>query len=178
MILRRPATNNTDLVYGVSINYVVVNGQITVEENKDILALMAQGWQPVVGVDKGGVLVYSITGITPDATAGTYGTAKDILPEAGFSSFVPLSFDLVFGGTFGTETVTAQLVITYTDGSTQTITSYTATAVGTTSLTIDQLRGLFATGKFVGIASIAVATSSTLASSATTLAINSHATQF
>lgn len=70
----------------------------------------------------------------PSATAATYGTSADLTPPAGYVSVTPRHMDIVVGGTVGAETLTFQIIATFADNGTATVTK-TATALGTTSLT-------------------------------------------
>jgi len=150
------------------------SGEYVVTDPRDVAALLFRGWTPAntpAGADS---YVVDITGVVPSATSGTYGTAKTLSSDSGAASLIPLSMDLIFGGTFagGGETITVQLVVTYNDGTTTTVTSFTATATGTTALTNAQLRGLFSDGK--SIASIAINCKSSVNTSTATLEVKSH----
>jgi hypothetical protein len=106
----------------------------------------------------------------PSATANTDGTQVDLLPAAGYPSVVPEGADVVFGGTFGAETVTATIVVTFSDASTATITK-TATATGTQSLTSTDIYGLYKDNVY--ITKYSVKSKSTIASSVATVTFNS-----
>ncbi len=138
----------------------------------EIRALLGAGWRPATLTDTD--FKAALTGVTPSATLNTYGTPQLIIPGAGYSSVHVESCDLVYGGTFGSETLTVKIIVTYSDGSTVTITSFTATATGTTAMTLAQIRALHKNG--VSIASISFSTASSLAagSSVATLAVNAH----
>lgn len=110
----------------------------------------------------------------PSATANTYGTAVDYSVTANYSSLLPHAVDVVFGGTFGTETVTAQIVVTYSDATTTNITK-TATAAGTTSLTSSDIMSLIKDG--VNITKLSVSSQSTIASSTATVTFNHYGIQ-
>jgi hypothetical protein len=101
--------------------------------------------------------------VTPSATANTYGT-----PATYGSNGVPLlinGFFLASGGTFHSETLTAELVATFSDGSTQTFT-HKFTSVTTYQATQSDISTCFKDG--LKLVSIAVSAASTIANSATT----------
>ena len=67
---------------------------------------------------------------SPSATANTYGTPVTFLPASGFYGLEVAQIRVTSGGTFGAETLTAQIVFTYSDASTQTDNkTFTATGV-------------------------------------------------
>lgn len=105
----------------------------------------------------------------PSATASTYGTAVNLTPATGYSSLVPSAIDVVFGGTFGAETVTANVTVTYSDATTASVTK-TATATGTNSFTNSDLMTLMKDGVYIN--KIAVESESSIASSAATVTFN------
>jgi hypothetical protein len=101
----------------------------------------------------------------PSATADTFGAIVDLLPATNYTALNPLFFNIVFGGTFGTETVTSDITVTFSDATTTSITK-TATAVGTTSLTGTDLMGLIKDGVYIN--KISVKSKSSIASSTAT----------
>ena len=105
----------------------------------------------------------------PSATAATNGTVVDLIPATNYSALNPMAVDVVFGGTFGTETVTADITVIYSDATTATITK-TATAVGTTSLTGTDLMTLAKDGVYIN--KISVKSKSSIASSTATVTFN------
>ncbi|HEY8805477.1 MAG TPA: hypothetical protein VIM42_10315 [Clostridium sp.] len=105
----------------------------------------------------------------PSATANTLGTAVILLPATNFTGIYPEAIDFVFGGTFGSETVTAQITATYSDLTTGIVTK-TATAVGTTSFSNSDLMALIKDGVFITQASFQ--SKSTIASSLATVTFN------
>lgn len=107
----------------------------------------------------------------PSATADTFGTAVDIVPVAGYAAMVPQYAEVVFGGTFGTETVTATITVTYSDATTATVTK-TATAAGTVALTSADIMALIKDGVFIN--KISVAAKSSIASTTATVAVNHY----
>lgn len=107
----------------------------------------------------------------PSATANTYGTVVNITPLTGFSSLVTLGMNIVFGGTFGTETVTANVTVTYSDSTTASITK-TATATGTTTLNTTDFLALVKDGVYIN--QISVKSESTIASSTATVTFNQY----
>lgn len=149
------------------------NGFYNSTDYREIQALLAAGWQ-VVGSVVDGDFVAALTGVNPSASVGVYGTAQLIKPNSGYGSLHIESCDLVFGGTFGSETVTVQIIVTYSDGTTTTITSFTATATGTTAMSLAQIRAMIKQG--VSIASISFQSKSSLSggSSIATLGVNAH----
>jgi len=112
-----------------------------------------------------------VTAVVPSATAATNGTAVVLSPPTGYSMIAPLGLDIVFGGTFGSETVTVTITYNYAD-STNTSVTYTATAVGTTSLTNSQLMAEAKDGTY--ITSISTVAKSTIASTTATVTLNRY----
>lgn len=106
---------------------------------------------------------------SPSATANTAGTTVSATPVTNYVSMFPQGIDVVFGGTFGTETVTATVKVTYGDVTTATATK-TATAVGTSSFTNTDLMSLIKDATY--IKQIDVYSQSTIASSASTITFN------
>ena len=109
------------------------------------------------------------TAIVPSATANTNGTAVTLTPPAGFAMIQPLACDIVFGGTFNSETMTVTFTINYADYSNITQT-FTATATGTTSLTNTQLMSFIKDSTY--IISISTVAKSTIANSIATVSLN------
>lgn len=106
---------------------------------------------------------------SPSATANTYGTAITLAPITNYTGLFPNGIDVVFGGTFGSETVTANITVTFSDTTTALV-NKTATVVGTSSLTNSDLMTLSKDGVY--ITQIVVQSQSTIASSATTVTFN------
>ena len=107
----------------------------------------------------------------PSVTANTDGTAVTLTPPTGYLSLNPLGVDIVFGGTFGTETITATIKVTYADLTTATV-EKTATAIGTTSLNNADSMGLFKDGTY--IKQIDVYSKSSIASSTVAVTFNHY----
>jgi len=105
----------------------------------------------------------------PSATADTNGTTVSLTPPTGYTSINPMGIDVVFGGTFGTETITATIKITFGDLTTATL-EKTAIAVGTTSLSNADLMQLIKDGTY--IKQIDVYSKSSIASSAVAVTFN------
>lgn len=105
----------------------------------------------------------------PSATANTDGTTVTLMPPTGYLSLNPLGVDIVFAGTFGAETITATVKVTYGDLTTATL-EKTATAVGTTSLNNTDLMQLIKDGTY--IKQIDVYSKSSIASSAVAVTFN------
>ena len=105
----------------------------------------------------------------PSATANAYGTAVTLTPLTNYTGIYPMAIDIVFGGTFGSETVTAQFTVTYSDSTTALITK-TATATGTVSLTNSELMSLIKDGVY--ITQTSMQSKSTITSSAVTTTFN------
>jgi len=103
------------------------------------------------------------------ATADTFGTAIDLIPATGYISLVPQLFDVVFGGTFGTETVTVEITVTFSDATTATVTK-TATAIGNGTLTSSELMALIKDDVYIN--KISVKSKSSIASSTATTSLN------
>lgn len=106
---------------------------------------------------------------TPNAIANALGTAVNLQSIAKYSGLLPSAINIVFGGTFGTETATAQIAVTYGDSTTASVTK-TATAAGTTSFTNSDLMSLVKDGTY--IAQLSFACESSIVSSATTVTFN------
>jgi len=111
------------------------------------------------------------TSVIPSATIATNGTAVVLSPPTNYSMLQPLGMDIVFGGTFGSETITVTSTITYSDATTSLIT-YTANATGTTSLTNTQLMALIKDGVY--IISISTVAKSSIASTSATVTLNRY----
>jgi hypothetical protein len=107
----------------------------------------------------------------PSAIADTNGTVVDTAPVTGYVSLIPQAIDVVFGGTFGTETVTADITVTFSDATTAIVTK-TATATGTTSLTNTDLMTLAKDGVFIN--KISVKSKSSIADSTATATFNHY----
>lgn len=166
-----PASFKLGTVQGSATVYTPTNGVYTITDPDDVQSLLVLGWSIAVVKQGGGIWKCALTGVNPSATLNVFGAAQNVTPNAGATEIVPLSFDIVFGGTFGSETVTVQFVMNYSDGTTATVT-FTATGTGTTSLTNAQLRSLVADG--LSISFIAISSKSTINSSTATVAINGH----
>lgn len=152
------------------------NGNYTVTDREDLRVLIRNGYT-VIEADVRNDMIVALTGVNPSATLNTYGTAQTVTPAAANVKLKPMSLDLVFGGTFGSETLTVEILVTYSDGTTTTIVTYTATGTGTTALTNAQLRALYKDAVY--IVSIRFRSKSSLGagSSIATLAVNGHITQ-
>lgn len=110
--------------------------------------------------------------ITPNATAGTLGSPVTISNIAGYSGFTALVMNFVTSG-LGSETVTLQSVVTYTDNSTGTtaaLTTFTTNATTATSSSTILAMLAAADGKIVK--SIAFSVKSTINSSAASLTVH------
>jgi hypothetical protein len=105
----------------------------------------------------------------PAATADTNGDVVTLTPPTGYLSLNLLGVDVVFGGTFGTETITATIKVTFGDNTTATL-EKTATAVGITSLSNADLMELFKDSTY--IKQIDVYSKSSIASSAVAVTFN------
>lgn len=105
----------------------------------------------------------------PSTTLGTFGTALVLTPPTGFLGLFPEAIDIVYGGTFGSETVTAQITATYSDTTTGVVTK-TATAVETVSFTNSDLMSLIKDGVYITQTSFQ--SQSTIANSAVTVTFN------
>jgi hypothetical protein len=179
--MRPPSGGTTGVgtVYGNATNYTAdASGNYTITFYKDVDALLNQGWSIVKTGNTTPDFLVDLTGIAPSATLNTYGPATILSPTADYASVKPLSCDLIFGGTFGSETLTVKIIVTFSDGTTQTTTSFTATGTGTTAFTNAQLRSTFYKNG-VTISSISFSCASSLAagSSIATLEVKSHGIQ-
>ncbi len=181
-VVMRPPTGGTagvGTIQGLGANYSPdASGDYSIPFYKDVQALLQAGWTVVKAANTAPDYLVDLTGINPSATLNTYGTAQLISPTADFASVKPLSFSIVFGGTFGSETVTVKIIVTFSDGSTQTTTSFTATGTGTTAFTLAQLRSTFyKNGVTISSISIASASSLSAGSSIATVEVLSHGVQ-
>lgn len=111
------------------------------------------------------------TTANPSATANTLGVATLNTPPANFKALATLGVNLVFGGTFGSETVSCIKTVTYSDGTTASLTK-TATAAGTVSLTVADFLALVKDG--VSIVQSSWQSQSTIASSLATVTVNRY----
>ena len=107
----------------------------------------------------------------PSATTDIFGTGVDLLPITGYLALNPLAFNVVFGGTFGAETVTADITFTFSDTTTATVTK-TATTIGTTSLTGIDLMELAKDGVYIN--KITVKSKSSIAITTATVSFNHY----
>lgn len=138
---------------------------------KSNLAIGSQKLEaPLYGTESGIHMNYKKSTLAnPSTTINTNGTTVVLLPATNYLSMYPEALDIVFGGTFGAETVTATVKLTYSDATTATVTK-TATAVGTNSFTNTDLMGLIADGLY--IQEIDVYSKSSIASSIATVTFN------
>lgn len=129
-----------------------------------------------------GTTVYPWTGLmtayrqnaslAPSATSGTFGSVVTLSADAGYSGFMLFITNIVTTGV-GSETVTLQSVVTYSDNSTNTQSALaTATTNASTSLTSNQMITLLGSidGKYVK--SVAFSIKSTINSSGASMAVN------
>lgn len=107
----------------------------------------------------------------PSTTANTLGTAVNSAVPANWTGLFPQGIDIVFGGTFGSETVTAQITATSSDASQATLTK-TATATGTVSLSNADMRALMKDGTI--ITQLSYQSQSTIASSTAIVTFTRH----
>jgi hypothetical protein len=98
--------------------------------------------------------------------SGAFGALSTVSPDSGFSGILPLAVAIVWGGTFGSETATAQIVVTYSDNSTDTLTLGGVTTTQTQSLTDGQRFSLLKDG--VSITKIQVQAKTTASSTSVT----------
>ena len=146
------------------------DGTVTVTDAGGIKALLALGAVIVEGIGRQRLI--ALTGLTPSATLNVNGAITAIAPSPGFFSLLMLSLDLVFSNT-GSETVTVSLTPNFSDGTSGTARTFTATGDGTTALTNAQLRSLMADGK--DMTSLSVMVKSSINSSTETVAVNASA---
>lgn len=173
VIMRPPYGAEAGTIQGKAANYTPnADGTYTIPSYSEALALMGAGWKVEEEGSQAEDFVLSALAVAVGQTGGTYGAATAWGPDTGNASMIPLSLDIVFGGTFGSETVTVKFVVTYDDGTTTTIQSDTATGTGTTSYTNAKLRAFFKDNR--SITSIAVSAKSTISSSTATVALNAH----
>lgn len=115
---------------------------------------------------------YNKSSVTlPSATANTYGSAAVFTPATNFLGIYPRDIDVVFGGTFNSETVTALITATYNDGTTGSVTK-TATGTGTQSLINSDFLSLVKDGCY--IVQVTYQCKSTIANSAATVTFNRY----
>lgn len=84
----------------------------------------------------------------PSATANVSGTSYNLLPTKFYTSLVPFACDVVFGGTFGSETVSATMTVIYSDTTTYNKTK-TATSASTVSFTSSDIMSLIKDGVYI-----------------------------
>lgn len=111
------------------------------------------------------------TTANPSATINTNGTATTNTPATNYTALMTLGVNLVFGGTFGSETVTCTKTVTYSDGTTATL-AKTATATGTVSLSTTDFLALAKDGVYITQSSWQ--SQSTIANSAVTVTVNRY----
>lgn len=125
--------------------------------------------------NNGGTLKHQMfnksTTANPSATANTLGTATSNTPPTNYTALATLGVNLVFGGTFGAETVTVTKTVTYSDGTTASLTK-TATATGTTTLNTTDFLALTKDGVYITQSSWQ--SQSTIANSAVTVTVNRY----
>lgn len=122
--------------------------------------------------------IWTSTAIAPSATVSTYGTAQTMLPDAGKQGVENISHgEIVWGGTFGSETATLQLIPTFSDGTTGTGTTVTATATGTATLTAVNLIPLGKDGVFVTSVAVSLKSSLSAGSSLATATVTLEGAQ-
>lgn len=107
----------------------------------------------------------------PSPTADTDGTVVDLMPATNYTALNPFAIDVVFGGTFGAETVTATVTVTYSDATTASVTK-TATATGTTSFTNADIMALIKDGVYIN--KISVKSKSSISSSTANVTFNHY----
>ena len=174
VILRPPYGLQGATIQGKASIYTAnADGTYTVASYSEALALVGAGWQVESLGSQAEAWVQSSLAVVVGQTMSVYGAATAMGPNVGNGSMTVDSCDIVFGGTFGSETVTVLFTMTYDDASTQT-TTYTATGTGTTVLTLAQLRALAKNNR--SLKAIAVQAKSSLSggSSIATVVINSH----
>ena len=179
-VVMRPPAGVSGTLQGRALNFSPdASGNYNVSDYRDVNALLQAGWRTVVsGTESTPDYVVDLTGIAPAAALNTYGAAVLLTPTADFGSVKPLSCDLIFGGTFGSETLTVKIIVIWSDGSTATVTSFTATSTGTTVMTPAQLRTtFFKNGLTISSISFQAASSLAAGSSIATLEVKSHGEQ-
>lgn len=113
----------------------------------------------------------------PSPEANKDGVVNNLTPVNGFSALVPMAMDIVFGGTFSNETVTAKIVITYSDSTTLTV---ARTATSTETVTVNQTVSFTSTDMMelikdeVYITKVAVSSQSNIDKSAATVILNHY----
>lgn len=105
----------------------------------------------------------------PSSTVNTYGTPIDLVPVTGFNALVPRAIDIVFGGTFPAQTISADVTVTFSDDTTVTVTK-TATVAGTTNFTNTDLMTLAKDNVY--IKKLSLSSKSSIASSLVTVTVN------
>jgi hypothetical protein len=106
---------------------VVANAQRTFEFVYDGMV-----WQPVHATRS--TMLLKTANANPSATINTYGTAAAFKPDASAAGLVPMTIKFVWGGTISAETVNAQIVCTFSDGTVVTTAVAGVTATGTVLL--------------------------------------------
>lgn len=108
----------------------------------------------------------------PSATVNNYGVAITNIPPTNYTSVLTLGANIVFGGTFGSsETVTLQKTVTYSDGTSTSITK-TATASGTVTLSVSDFLTLVKDGVY--ITQTSYQSQSNIANSQVTVSVNRY----
>lgn len=113
----------------------------------------------------------------PSPLANIEGVVNCLIPVDGFSSLMPMAMDIVFGGTFNNETITAKIVITYSDSTTLTV---ARTATSTDTVTVNQTVSFTSTDMMelikdgVYITKVAVSSQSNIDSSTATVILNHY----
>lgn len=158
-------TNKTNLVAALNeLDSVKLEGQLSDTEIASNASIKANKLAIQQLYKKSNVSAIS-------ATLDTYGAVVDNLPATNFSSLVPLGMSIVFGGTFGTETATVNIDVTYSDATVVSI-QKTATAIGTTDLTVADMFALMKDSVY--ITKISVKSKSSIASSTATVTVNHY----
>lgn len=143
-------------------NLIVIpsaNGTYALPLSVNMGALIGSGWR---AVDVGADLAATTAAFLPSATLATYGTPVVQLPASGYADINPAVVQFVTTSV-GSETLTMEAIPTYSDATTGSAVTITATTSTTTPFTQANIASLYANGK--AIVSIAYAVKSSINSS-------------
>lgn len=113
----------------------------------------------------------TVAAATPSASANTFGSAVTFSADTGFTGFVPFLMNAVTTG-LGSETVTLQSVVTYSDNTTNTQAALTTFTTNTTSAaSLNVIMAMIGAVDGKTIKSIAFSVKSSIPSSAAQLTV-------
>lgn len=167
--LYKPNRADSDFVdTTLSANFVTIDTEM--KKNADDIATISNDLITETANLQTQILNYKKTSIAnPSATADTFGTTVDLLPATNYTALNPLAISVTFDGTFGAETVTADVTVTFSDETTATVTK-TATATGDVSFLNEDIMALFKDEVFIN--KLSVKSKSTISSTTATVTFN------